>query len=98
LRAACSFFALDPSGKMEEADLKPNLLKVLGGSGGGVSSDSVLPVLCLFVEAKGLFMYFARMKRSMAVSASSASIGTGALLFWGLYVLLDEILPTFFMF
>lgn len=71
---------------MDDADLKlePNLLNVLGGRGGGVSSDSVLPVLGRRVEAKGLFMYFARINRSMAVSASSASIGTGGLLFCGL--------------
>lgn len=85
---------------MEDADLKlePNLLNVFGGSGGGVSSDSVLPVLCLLVEARGLFIYLARINRSIAVSASSASIGTGGRLFVGLYVLFDATLPTFFMF
>lgn len=37
----------EESGKMEEADLKPNLLPVLGGSGGGWSSElELLPVSC----------------------------------------------------
>ena len=44
-RVAASLFALDDRGNIDEADLKPNLLGVLGGRGGGVSSDSVLPVL-----------------------------------------------------
>lgn len=32
---AASFFAFDDNGKIEEADLKPNLLPGFGGNGGG---------------------------------------------------------------
>jgi len=80
-RDACSRLALDESG-----NLKPNLLGVLGGRGGGVSSDSVLPVVCdgVALGVDVLLAYFKRINRSMAESASSASTGTGGFLFWGL--------------
>lgn len=35
----------EDKGKMDEADLKPNLLPGFGGNGGGWSSEFVLPVL-----------------------------------------------------
>jgi hypothetical protein len=80
---ACAF-AFDPRGKMDDADRKPKRLGVLGGSGGGVSSDSVLPVLWVLVEPNARFMYFWRINLSMAPSASSVSTGIDGLLFWGL--------------
>lgn len=85
----------DESGNMEEADLKPNLLPVLGGKGGGWSSEFVLPVSCL---AAALSAYLLRMNLSMAESASSASIGTGGRLLVGLYIRLEMVLPTRFIF
>lgn len=66
---------------MEDADLKPNLLPVFGGSGGGWSSEFVLPVLCLVGGFAALSTYFCRMNLSIAESASSASKGTGGLVF-----------------
>jgi hypothetical protein len=72
----------DERGKMEVADLNPNLLPVFGGNGGGISSEFVLPVSCL--AAAALSAYFCLMKRSIAASASSASMGMGGLVFWGL--------------
>lgn len=49
--AAASLLALEDIGNIDDADLNPNLLLLpllpFGGSGGGLSSDSVLPVLCL---------------------------------------------------
>jgi hypothetical protein len=69
---------------MDAADRKPTRLGVLGGRGGGVSSDSVLPVLCRLPVLKVRFMYFCRMYRSMAPSISSASTGSCTFLFWGL--------------
>ncbi len=66
---------------MLEADLKPNLLPVFGGRGGGWSSEFVLPVLCLVGGLTALSWYFCRMNLSIAESASSASKGTGGLVF-----------------
>ena len=84
---------------MEDADRNPNLLGVFGGNGGGVSSDPVLPVSCLRDdELSPVVMYLALIYRSMAESASSASIGTGGLLPSGLYILLEVTLPTFLIF
>jgi hypothetical protein len=37
--ALCSLFARDDRGKIDEADLKPNLIEFLGGNGGGVPSS-----------------------------------------------------------
>jgi hypothetical protein len=69
---------------MEEADLKPNLLPVFGGRGGGWSSEFVLPVLCFAGGLTDLSTYFCRMNLSIAESASSASKGIGGRVFWGL--------------
>jgi hypothetical protein len=44
--AAASRLAFDDNGKMDEVDLKPNLLPVFGGRGGGWSSEVELPVSC----------------------------------------------------
>lgn len=82
LPVSCFFF--EPSGKMEEADLKPNRLPVFGGSGGGVSSDEVLPVLCFLAPARDRCIYFERMNLSIAGSTSSASTGMGGFLLSGL--------------
>lgn len=66
---------------MDEADLKPNLLPVFGGNGGG-SSEFVLPLLCCRIGAlTALCWYFCRINLSMAESASSASKGIGGLVF-----------------
>lgn len=43
--AAASRFAFDDMGKMDDADLNPNLLVFCGGGGRGCSSESALPVL-----------------------------------------------------
>ncbi len=76
------------SGKMDVADRRPKRLGVFGGIGGGISSDSELPVSCRTGagadEENALLMYFWRMKRSMAESASSTSTGTGGLCACGL--------------
>jgi hypothetical protein len=74
---------------MDEADRNPNLLPVFGGSGGGVSSDSVLPVVpvscrtgaCARPPPKLLSWYFCLINRSMAESASSASNGMAGFAF-----------------
>ena len=87
---------------MDDAERMFRRPGVLGGSGGGMSSDPELPVLrwrlVLVDLEKAELIYFWRMKRSMAESASSASMGTGG--FWptGLYTLLDAALPTLRMF
>lgn len=71
---------------------------VLGGGGGGTpSSDSALRLDRPFPPLAVLDTYFALMNRSMAESASSASTGTGGCLLSGLYILLEAVLPTFFM-
>lgn len=53
-----SCFFLEPSGNMDDADLRPNRLPVFGGSGGGVSSEEVLPVLCFLAPGRARCMYF----------------------------------------
>ena len=85
----------DDSGNIDEADLRPNLLPVLGGGKGGWSSEFVLPVSCLFAARSA---YFPRMKRSIAESASSASIGIGGFALLGLYIRFEMVLPTRFIF
>lgn len=95
--ALASFFDLDERGNMDEADRNPNLLEFLGGNGGGVSSLK-LGDLGLPGTLTVLFMYFFRMKRSMAESASSASTGTGGLVCPELYILFEATFPTFRMF
>lgn len=85
--AAASLRAFEESGKMEDADLRLNLLPVFGGSGGGWSSELVLPVFwrdCPCANGFLLSAYFCRINRSIAESASSASIGIGGLVFLGL--------------
>lgn len=82
--AAASRFAFDDRGKIDEADLKPNRLPVLGGKGGGWSSEFVLPVFCRVCVLIERSWYFCRMNLSMAVSTSSASKGMGGLAFVGL--------------
>lgn len=82
---------------MEEADLKPNFVEFFGGKGGGVPS-SARTFLDRLGSVTTLFMYFCRMKRSIAESASSASTGTGGFLLSALYILFDATFPTFFMF
>ena len=79
--AAASRFALDDKGKIDEADLKPNRLPVLGGSGGGWSSEFVLPVLCRVGALMVRSWYFCRMNLSIAASTSSASKGIGGFAF-----------------
>lgn len=72
----------EESGKIEEADLNPNLLPVFGGSGGGWSSElELLPVS--FREA-ARSEYFPRINLSIAESASSASKGIGGFALLGL--------------
>lgn len=93
-----SFFDLENRGNVDEAPRKLNFPGVFGGKGGGVSSDPVLPVWFLRIDDNAWFAYLARIKRSMAESTSSASSGTGAFLFSGLYSLLEAMFPTFFMF
>jgi hypothetical protein len=77
--AARRFF--EESGKMEDADLKPNLLPVLGGRGGGWSSEFVLPVLFRSGALTVLSIYFCRINLSIAESASSTSNGIGGFAF-----------------
>jgi hypothetical protein len=97
--AAASRFALDDKGNIDEADLKPNLLlPVLGGRGGGWSSELVLPVFCRVCVLIARSWYFCRMNLSIAESTSSASKGIAGLLFWGLYIRLDATFPTRFIF
>lgn len=79
--AAASRFALDDNGKIDEADRKPNRLPVLGGRGGGWSSEFVLPVFCLVCALIVRSWYFCRMNLSIAASTSSASKGIGGLVF-----------------
>jgi hypothetical protein len=80
-RAAASRRAFDDSGKIDEADLNPNLLPVLGGSGGGWSSEFVLPVFCRLCVLTAGSWYFCRMNLSIAESASSASNGIAGFAF-----------------
>ena len=73
-------------GKVDEDDLDFKLKKppVLGGrGGGGPSSESeVLPVPFFFASPfRDFCIYLALMNRSIAESASSASMGTGGFLF-----------------
>jgi hypothetical protein len=74
----------------------------LGGNGGGLSSELVLPVFCRVPGRESLryilCSYFALMYRSMAPSTSSISMGICGLMLRGLYVLLDSTLPIRFMF
>lgn len=91
--AAASFLAFEESGKIELADRKPNLLPVLGGKGGGLSSEFVLPVSCLFGALIDLSWYFCLMNLSIAISASSASTGMGGFAFCGLNILFDATFP-----
>lgn len=98
---AASLRDLDDNGNMEDADRKPNRLPVFGGRGGGWSSvePELLPVSLDFIGVGAAFeVYFCRINLSIAESASSASNGIGGLVFVGLYILFDAILPTRFMF
>ena len=74
----------------------------LGGSGGGRSSELVLPVFCRVPGRESfkyiLCSYLARMYLSIAPSTSSISMGICGLTLRGLYVLLDSTLPMRFMF
>lgn len=80
--AAASLRDFEESGKIEEADLKPNLLPGFGGKGGGWSSEFVLPVLFLAVGfAAALSIYLPLMNLSIAESASSTSKGIGGFAF-----------------
>jgi hypothetical protein len=45
LAASASRRDFEDNGKIDDADLNPNLLPVFGGRGGGWSSEFVLPVL-----------------------------------------------------
>ncbi len=83
---------------MDDADLKPNLLPVFGGSGGGLSSEFVLPVLFRAGPSNTLSWYFFRMNLSIAESASSASNGIGGLVLLGLYMRFEATFPTRFIF
>lgn len=76
--------AFDDRGKIDEADLKPNLCPGFGGRGGGWSSEFVLPVLCLTGGFAALSWYFCLMNLSIAESVSSASKRTGGRWFWAL--------------
>lgn len=96
--AAASRRALEDNGKIDEADLKPNLLPVFGGRGGGWSSEFVLPVFCRACALTTLSWYFCLMNLSIAESASSASNGTGGLVLSGLYIRFDATFPTRFIF
>lgn len=96
--AAASRFALEDNGKIEDADLNPNLIPVLGGRGGGWSSEFVLPVCCCVCALGVRSWYFCLINLSIAESASSASKGMGGLAFCGLYIRFDEAFPTRFMF
>lgn len=51
-REDTSFLDLEKSGNVDDADRKLNFPGVFGGKGGGVSSDSVLPVWCFLWAAK----------------------------------------------
>lgn len=81
---------------------KPKRPVGLGGNGGGLSSELVLPVFCcparrtLFIYTR--CSYFWRMYRSMALSTSSMSIGIWGLTLRGLYVLFDSTFPMRFIF
>lgn len=75
---SASRFDFEDRGNMEDADLKPNLCPVFfGGSGGGWSSEFVLPVLFRACAVTALSWYFCLINLSMAESASSTSIGMG---------------------
>jgi hypothetical protein len=74
---AASRRCLEESGKIDDADLKPNLLPVFGGRGGGWSSEFVLPVLFRTGALTARSMYFCLMNLSIAESASSTSNGMG---------------------
>ena len=73
-----------------------------GGSGGGRSSELVLPVFCRVPGRESfryiLCSYFARIYLSMALSTSSMSMGICGLTLRGLYVLFDSTFPIRFMF
>ena len=73
-----------------------------GGSGGGRSSELVLPVFCRVPGRESfryiLCSYFARMYLSMALSTSSISMGICGFTLRGLYVLFDSTFPIRFMF
>lgn len=73
-----------------------------GGSGGGLSSELVLPVFCRVLGRVSCMYircsYFCRMYRSMALSTSSTSMGICGFTLRGLYVLLDSEFPMRFMF
>lgn len=82
---------------------RPNPKRVgFGGSGGGRSSELVLPVFCRVPGLESFryirCSYLARMYRSMALSTSSMSMGICGLTLRGLYVLLDSMFPMRFMF
>jgi hypothetical protein len=103
MAAACfaSFLDLDDSGKNEDAALNPNLVdeEFFGGRGGGVpSSESGLLGLPEERTVATLLVYFCLMNRSIAESASSASMGTGGFRFSALYIWFEATLPTFRMF
>jgi hypothetical protein len=81
---------------------KPKRPVGFGGSGGGRSSELVLPVFCRVPSRVSLMYtlcsYFCRMYLSIALSTSSMSIGICAFALRGLYVLFDSELPMRFMF
>ena len=80
------------SGSAEDADLKPRLYRfpVLGGSGGGCSSELRGLAISWRIgfwtvsPERVRLSYFCRMYRSIAASISSTSSGTDGLTFFGL--------------
>ncbi len=83
---------------MDDADLKPNLLPVFGGSGGGLSSEFVLPVLFRAGPFRTLSWYLFLINLSIAESASSTSNGIGGLVLLGLYMRFEVTFPIRFIF
>lgn len=83
-------------------NVKPKRPVGFGGSGGGLSSELVLPVFCRVLGRESvmyiLCSYFCRMYLSMALSTSSISMGICGFTLRGLYVLFDSRLPMRFMF
>jgi hypothetical protein len=81
---------------------KPKRPVGLGGNGGGLSSELVLPVFCRVPGREScmytLCSYFCRMYLSIALSTSSTSMGICGFALRGLYVLFDSALPMRFMF
>lgn len=95
----------DTGGDLEvDVFLNPNPKRPVGfgGSGGGLSSELVLPVLFRVPGCTAPMntrcSYFCRMYRSIAPSTSSTSMGMWAFAPRGLYVLFDSALPMRFMF